>query len=306
MLMRGVLTGTALLASMLLASDSAGQVFPPDPDWLAVRRAGLIVGDSALDTSAAAPGRDLVGNSNEPVMQVFADASYLYFRLRLDGNPRSGGVFSPYGWGCQISADGQASNYELMVLVDGQAQTLRAWRKNPPGDQPADLAATLLASYDGTTAPSFASLVRSLTTGTSDYFLDFAVPLAALGFPPGTTVQLVCGTNANRLPQLNTGVNGDIAGIGNGFAPTWAQVVCDPVPLGCASFPCADGAVCNGTTCVECLDHPDCFDPARPYCFDGSCVECLSTSDCVDVPAPICNLDSHTCSSDVLFEDGFE
>jgi hypothetical protein len=190
--------------------------------------------------------------------------------------------------------------------VDGQTPALRAWRKNPPGDQPADLAETVLASYSSATAPSFASLVRSLPAGPSAYFLDFAVPLSALGLTPGTTVQFVCGSNANRMPQLTTGSAGDIAGIGSAASPTWAQAVCDPVSLGCASFPCADGGICNGTTCVECLEHPDCFDPTLPYCFEGSCVECRSSSDCFDEQAPICTVDTHTCSSDVLFADGFE
>lgn len=153
-------------------------------------RVGLadVAGDGSSD------GRDIVGSNGAAALAVMSDGVNIYFRMRLDSDPRNAAVLRPYAWGVLIDTDDNLAAYEYSVIVDATstAQIVVA-RNTTPGTtgDPTDLSDTVLTNIavDLTASGNvnISAAGDSSFSGNTDYFLDFAVALNVL-LPNGLTL----------------------------------------------------------------------------------------------------------------------
>ena len=109
----------------------------------------------ASDAQGDSPGNpdvDIVGDSTHPAMFRALDATFLYLRMRVDGDPESSpGDLNPKNWGFLIDTDGDFSSFEFLINANGnETPDTITWEENdvqsPPND-PGDGTRTVLASY---------------------------------------------------------------------------------------------------------------------------------------------------------------
>jgi hypothetical protein len=108
----------ALLAPPDAAASPASFTFsPPNPGFIPALLGGNPLNDPEGDTPGS---RDIVGDAANPLLFVASDATHLYFRLRVDGDPLQNPTnFGPFGWGCFIDTDNNPTTYEFSTIIDG-------------------------------------------------------------------------------------------------------------------------------------------------------------------------------------------
>jgi MYXO-CTERM domain-containing protein len=210
-----VIRATALgivVAALSLAAPSRAQNFAA-VTWTPLTQNGVAIGDSATD---AQNERNIVGDAANPAAFVSQDASYLYFRMRLDDTPlQQGGVtLKPFGWSCAVEANNTLTTYEFLAAVngienngpDGENDQVE-WRYNGVTDKPNSIgedAETLVARFARVTHTHVIAAGTSIN-GNPDFFLEWAIPLATIqaggsGAPAiaaGSTLRFACGTSNN-------------------------------------------------------------------------------------------------------------
>jgi hypothetical protein len=208
--------GAALVACLAtfgcILPAAAVPIFPSDAQWEVVERGGSVLTDPSGDISVGAPERDAIGTISHPAAFFYSDGTYAFFRLRVLGNP-SGALD---GWGVEISTDGNANNYEKLLLID-KTTALEVWRNSVQSNSPGDTAETLL------TSTSLAANTRTLSDGNGNFFVDFAAAYTDLAINSSTPLQFVFGTNSNGLPSFPGGSSSDI--VGNGAL--WSEFASD-------------------------------------------------------------------------------
>jgi hypothetical protein len=190
------------LALCLFATTASA--FPADSAYVPFTCDRTPMGDRPQDTAGADGPDDVVGDSGNPAGLRAADDQNLYLRLRVEGDPAPGGALVATAWGFAFDLDGDLSNYEVLVMVDGTAGgggTVLVYRNstitvaNSPAD-PADSPAA--ASF------TFAANARKVVAGGSqflgsdDFFIDFQVPWSALqplGLDKPTPVSVWAGSS---------------------------------------------------------------------------------------------------------------
>jgi uncharacterized protein (TIGR03382 family) len=210
-----LVTVSLVLCCVAIPATAVAQAFPPDADWVPLRCGRAPMSDRLQDQPGAIAERDIVGDAAVPAGLRASDATYLYLRMRLEDDPTPGGVLRPAAWGMQFDLDGDLSDYELMVLVDGitaGAGAVGVFRntvttlRNDPND-PADAPAAATYGFPAN-ARAIAAPGSSFGTG-PDFFLDFAVPwsaLAPLGLDRDTPTAVWAGTSTSTLS-----LDGDLA-----------------------------------------------------------------------------------------------
>lgn len=209
------------IASVLLVAGTAAAApvpFPPDANYVAFRCGNAPMTDGYRDEPTFVDDGDVVGTVtptiDAPAALRASDATNLYLRIRLDGDPAPGGVLKAASWGVEFDLDNNHQDYELLVLVDGATTVskLELFKNNNATslNSPADPADTPpVGSY------LLADNVRSVmapsndTGGNPDFFLDFAVPwadLRAAGLDHTTHTRVWVGSSSS-----GTDLNGDIA-----------------------------------------------------------------------------------------------
>src|SRR5688572_28435054 len=100
-----------------LASPASFSFTSPNEGWVPALLGGQPLSDPEGDTAGS---RDIVGDQDNPMLYVAADATHLYFRLRVDSDPlQSATNFGPFGWGCFINTDSDPTTYEFSMIIDG-------------------------------------------------------------------------------------------------------------------------------------------------------------------------------------------
>lgn len=228
--MRIAIIVLGLVAAPLAAH--AQVVFPADAAYRPLRCGNAVMSDAYDDTQSAPDERDIVGDGDSPAGLRAADDTNLYLRIRLDEDPAPNAEVRPYSWGMAYDLDDDATDYELLVLVEGIAGmdgTVNIFRNTTTtaANDPTDPADTPPAH----TYP-FADNARTVAApttfgGNADFFLDFAVPWSAL-VPLGldrdtpTRVWVASSDSPNSL-------NGDFAcHSGGGGAPTLSGTASNP------------------------------------------------------------------------------
>jgi hypothetical protein len=207
--MRKSVAAFVLMLAPLVGSEARGQTFPAAFAPLYCQRGYMT--DGYRDQSGAVDDRDIVGTTDRPAGFRAVDAQFFYLRLRLDESPMQGNGLTQFAWGFEVSTDGDPTNYEILIGVDGAAETVTLY-SNPVTtvpDSPADPADQLIMSYPFAQNGRVVDAGPSITGGGNDTFLDMAVPwtdLAALGLDAATVVTIWAATSTN--PDH---LNGDFA-----------------------------------------------------------------------------------------------
>jgi hypothetical protein len=207
--MRRFVAAIVLVLAPLVGTAARGQSFPASFAPLYCQR-GLMV-DRYRDQSGAVDDRDIVGTTAQPAGFRAVDGQFLYLRLRLDASPMQGNGLTQFAWGFEVSTDGDATDYEILIVVDGAAETVSLYSNTVTTvpDSPADPADQLIMTYPFAQYGRIVDAGASISGGGNDSFLDMAVPwsdLAALGLNATSVVSIwaASSTNPDRL-------NGDFA-----------------------------------------------------------------------------------------------
>jgi hypothetical protein len=181
------LFGRTILAALLLATTATARAQAPDFDAVAWKPLDCGAGDPAGDESPAAV--DLVGDAAHLSAFNAHDASFVYFRFRVDGDPDGSGGFASYAWNALMQVpSGDAFQYQYELSLNGKSNTVEVWANTQAEDidfSPLfnDPAEVKLFSQAAMTAP----LARRVATGdgssfggNADWFVDFAVPVQGL------------------------------------------------------------------------------------------------------------------------------
>ncbi len=238
------LAGLAV-ASLLLAcapgdptvttgSVSRSALVPPaDEDFVPFYCNGVPSWDPAEDESSGFDHRDIVGDTTYPAVARSLDASFLYLRLRLDGDPtQAPDDLKAFAWGFEFNADAAMNTYEYMIHLTGTGSDTVTWQENTVHDlldDPRDPAEVVLQTYVPPTEYWHVKQAASAFNGDPDYLLTVAVPLSdltAAGISTTEPVILWAGTS-NSGHTLN--VDFACHDSSSGDDPTLSGMAPDPV-----------------------------------------------------------------------------
>lgn len=323
-----------IILSVALFSGRAGAgtpTWPSTAQWVGITRTGQGVSDPTGD-NAGGGSRDIVGSASIPAAYTFADATHIFFRLRLGGDPiQSGTNLTPFGWGCELDTDANQQTYEYLIMVNGItnpdqiefAKNTTQSTLDSPGDQ-ADVPPLALYSALSVTVGTISPHARVIAAGTGlganadagvdaggdDMFLDFAIDIAdlrAAGVTEATPMRFICGTS-NSAQSLVADLMAP-SGVTTLSGMSSDQVVCGTQGCTRCFTAAACGptcAVCSGATptcnpytgCVGCNSDAECATvTGKPHCDLGlhACVECLSSTECTVPITPVCDGTTHAC-----------
>ena len=178
---------TILAALALVVAAGMAHAQAPNFDAVAWKPLDCGIGDPAGDETPAAV--DLVGDATHLSAFMGNDASFLYFRFRVNSDPAGSGGFASYAWNALMQVpSGNPFQYQYELSLNGKSDTVEVWANtsasnidfSPLFNDPAE---KQLFSQPAMTTP----LARHLVTGDGsnfggnpDYFVDFAVPVSAL------------------------------------------------------------------------------------------------------------------------------
>lgn len=202
-----------LVGGVVIATPSKAQNFGA-VTWVPLTQSGVPLGDPATDANNE---RNIVGDVTNPAAYVASDADYLYFRIRLDGDPRSndGITLKPFGWSCVVETQGTTDTYEYLAAVNGienngpdNNNDQVEWRHNAISaatNSVGEEAEILVARFARATHTQVTT-ATSTFGNTPDFFLAWAIPFATIraasngapGIPSaGTLLRFACGTSNN-------------------------------------------------------------------------------------------------------------
>jgi hypothetical protein len=189
------------LIGLAAGGRARAQTFPAAARFAPLHCQRGVMVDGYRDQSGALDERDLVGTAAAPAGLRAVDAQFLYLRMRLDASPAQGQGLRPFGWGFEISTDGDPSNYEILISADGGGDTIDLYRNTTTTlpDSPADPADQRVATYPFAQNGRVVDAGPSLFAGGDDAFLDLAVPWSALtplGLTPGSLVTIWAGSSS--------------------------------------------------------------------------------------------------------------
>lgn len=244
---RFALSGVVFLAFLVLGWTAWAQTWPDDGAWHILECGGEPSFDPLGDEPSANNDRDVVGDSSSPALYFFADETNIFFRMRVDQDPRDGDEFRPFGWAVEFDTDGVRETYELLAQVDGIANpdevSLHRNTEQRDLNDPADPAEELITAYPVTThargMPAEGSFASSFGDD-PDFFVDWALErddLEAEGITDATALVLVMGTSSN-----SQAINADLACHDNSTGDaTLTGVSTDPVTPSGDTVPDSDG-----------------------------------------------------------------
>jgi hypothetical protein len=176
------------IAVLALLVPTPAFAWPAEGDWEDLESGGVSYVDPADDmVEFNAPSYlDLVGDSTAtaPAGLWYVDATALYFRLRLDGDPSDSDYFASEGaWVVLIENDGDTSAYEYSIAYasdgsgTGSIKVFSNATKTGDADDPAE---NILweTDYDpkGLTETAQISRADSSISLNTDYFIDITIP----------------------------------------------------------------------------------------------------------------------------------
>ena len=194
-----------LLVTLLGATSASAQTFPADADWRVIECRGVPSFDPVRDESGAVGERDVVGDSDAPALYGFADATHVFWRMRVDAMPTDdAGAFRPFSWAVAIDTDGMRQTYELLAQVDGVAGadevSLLENTTTARPDDPSDPAEATLQTWPAMMAARGVMAGDSTFSDDADFFVDMAIDKSVLtmeGVTDTSAIVLVFGTSSS-------------------------------------------------------------------------------------------------------------
>lgn len=205
--------------------------WPTTNQWIPLLKGGTVLQDPENDANG---GVNVVpDDGSNPAAYVYNDGSYMFYRLRLDGDPSgNNGVFAQFGWGFEIDTDQNPDDYEWLIMCDGisspEVVSLRMNTDKTGLGDPSDKAEYIAAEYPMVGNHQL-TLADTSINGDQDYFLDFRVPysvfLAATGITEDTLIRYFAGSSrsTNNLTPNGADLLGGsdlYDGLGDYISPT--------------------------------------------------------------------------------------
>ncbi|MCM3630196.1 carboxypeptidase regulatory-like domain-containing protein [Paenibacillus glycanilyticus] len=208
--------------------------FPSNAQFVPLTQNNLPVVDPVSDVSP--DETDIVGNAQFPAAYYAYDGTNVYFRMRLNADPRFKTNFHNFAWGVLFDTDNNPATYEWELVVNGlenEVQLIVNTVKLP------NIMTDQAEGTDGKGNPNYSETIcnfdiaRAQPTedgsqlGSSpNYFLDFFVPantlFTLLGITDQSSLRFLFFTATN-----NNNFNKDFIGIGQ----TLSTLFCDPVTI---------------------------------------------------------------------------
>jgi large repetitive protein len=207
--------------------------FPSNAQFTPILLGGSPLFDLTGDESP--PSTDIVGNSTFPAAYVAYDGENIYFRMRLNGDPRNNQLtsFRNFTWGVLINTTGVAGTYDWLFNVDGLNNRVSLVRNTVKlvnsWNDPAEGTGGGNPNYSqAITNFDFARVTPADSNfgGNPDYFIDWFLPASIvfsfLGINASSQIRIVdfTSTNANNY-------NKDSLRVDEGFS--FANAISDPV-----------------------------------------------------------------------------
>ncbi|MGG4167943.1 carboxypeptidase regulatory-like domain-containing protein [Rossellomorea vietnamensis] len=214
--------------------------FPSNAQYTPVLVGGSPLFDVLGDESPVST--DIVGNSTFPAGFFAYDGTNVYFRLRLNGDPRNNQLtgFRNFAWGVLINTTGVAGTYDWLFNIDGlnnrvsliqnTVKLVNSWNDpaegtgggNPNFAQP-------ITNFDyARVTPADSSI-----GGDQDFFLDWFLPASTvfsfLGINASSSIRAVYFSSANA-----NNYNKDSLRTSEGFS--FANAFTDPITPGQADI----------------------------------------------------------------------
>ena len=116
---KDTLCAAILLAVVILFFvPGFAHAWPSEADWIPLINSSGYVGDPDSDYTQC--HLDIVGDSTHPAVMIYNDGDYIYYRIRLDCDPRQSGYMKANTWGLLVDTDLNADSYEWMARIDGR------------------------------------------------------------------------------------------------------------------------------------------------------------------------------------------
>ncbi|MCM2605594.1 carboxypeptidase regulatory-like domain-containing protein [Rossellomorea marisflavi] len=183
--------------------------FPSNDQFTPIEVGGVPLFDVVGDENP--PSTDIVGNSTFPAGFFAYDGTNVYFRIRLDGDPRNTQLtgFRNFSWGVLINTTGVAGTYNWLFNVDGLNNRVsliqntivqvNSWTDQAEGTNGsgAPNVSRPITNFDfARVSPADSSI-----GGTQDFFLDWYLPanvfFSTLGITETSLIRIVSFTSAN-------------------------------------------------------------------------------------------------------------
>ncbi len=181
------LSAMALLWGGLLPNTAMSQEWPTDDEWRPFTQGGFVIADGCAD--GGIKEKDLCGTPDKGTFFGDFDEDFLYFRIRLDGDPNKAGGLVPFGWVVLLDTARTREDYEYFLLVDGidKPESVRLYGNvtqanqnriaDPPDEPP--MASWYWAAHGRTVMADSTRLYPSCNPG-QDWFIDFYIPTAPM------------------------------------------------------------------------------------------------------------------------------
>lgn len=208
--------------------------FPSSSQFVPLTQNNINVVDPVRDVNP--DETDIVGDAQFPAAYYAYDGTNVYFRIRLNTDPRFKTSFRNFAWGVLFDTDNNPATYEWELVVNGldnEVQLIVNTVKLP------NLLTDQAEGTDGKGKPSFNEAIcnfdiaraqpaddGSQLGGATNYFIDFFVPaqtlFSLLGISDQTSIRFLFFTATN-----NNNFNKDFIGVGQ----TLSTLFCDPVTI---------------------------------------------------------------------------
>jgi large repetitive protein len=206
---------------------------PSNAQFTPILLGGAPLFDVTGDESPAST--DIVGNSTFPAAYVAYDGENVYFRLRLNSDPRNNALtsFRNFAWGVLINTTGTAGTYDWLFNVDGLNNRVSLIRNTVKlensWNDPAEGTGGGNPNYaQSITNFDFARVTPADSNfgGDPDYFIDWFLPASVvfsfLGINASSQIRIVDFTSAN-----SNNYNKDSLRVDEGFS--FSSAISDPL-----------------------------------------------------------------------------
>lgn len=204
-----LLTQLLFSAALLLVAATNVHAWPADSDWIPIYNGTEMLSDPQKDSTGS---RDVVGDATNAAAYLFNDGNYIYFRMRVDAEPRdnSGTALGPFGWGFLVDTNLNLDDYEYMIMLDGitSPEVMYLARNTLQGiiGDPSDKAEVILWQENLNYGSNFRVLTNTdlggpTTTfgGDNDFFIDYFIPYAvfksSMGLDDNSIIRYFIGSS---------------------------------------------------------------------------------------------------------------
>jgi VCBS repeat-containing protein len=234
-----------LLASSLVLTQIPSQVTHAETNWIPY----------AIDPAGDENPKkvDIVGDEINHAVYYASDSQFAYFRMRVNENPISKQGFGQFAWTVLFNTDNNLNNWDYMVTVNGQNETVELWKNDPQTSGWADAAEVKLWSGSAVEY-SEVSIANSKFSDDDDFFITWKIPVGVLHAMTNINLslpfQMLYSTSASANQNNFYGkdvMGGTPATIGEAWGPIINKQNNAPVITGETAFSTFKNEAVNGS-----------------------------------------------------------